>query len=94
MSTCFIPGTIILGLYDCYEKIPLALTYDDVLISPRYSRVVSRSAVALKTNITPKFSVDFPVVAINMQTIVNVVFAKAFSAAGGVALYPVQVPSN
>lgn len=65
-----------------------ALTFNDVLIVPQYSNITSRSQVSLKTKLTPKISIDFPVTASNMETIVNVDMAIALAKCGSVAFYP------
>lgn len=66
----------------------LALTFNDVLIKPQYSAISSRSQVSLKSTLTPNFSLDFPVTATNMDTIVNVDMAIALAKCGSVAFYP------
>lgn len=70
------------------ENIPLALTYDDVLLVPQRSSVQSRSQISLKTQITPNFSVDFPIISINMETVTGIDMAVKLSQLGGVSFYP------
>lgn len=70
------------------DSIPLALTFNDVLLSPQYSNIPSRNLVSLKTQLTPKISINFPVVATNMDTIVNIDMAIALAKCGSVAFYP------
>ena len=45
------------------------LTFDDVLLVPRYSEISSRRIPSLKTRITKNFSIDLPVITANMDTI-------------------------
>jgi IMP dehydrogenase len=70
------------------KEILLALTYDDVLLVPQYSRVHSRTLVDLKTKITPNIEVNFPVLGINMDTVTGVDMAIAMSEYGSLAFYP------
>lgn len=70
------------------SSILLALTFNDVLLRPQYSSISSRSQVSLKSILTPKFSLDFPVTAANMDTIVSVDMAIALSKCGSIAFYP------
>jgi IMP dehydrogenase len=75
-------------IFTAMKEIILALTYDDVLLVPQYSKVSSRNLVDLKTKLTPSFEIDFPVLAVNMDTVVGVEMAVAMSKYGTVALYP------
>ena len=68
--------------------ISFGLTFSDVLLIPQYSDISSRSEVSLKTQLTPKVSLNFPVTAANMDTIVGVDMAIALSKLGSVAFYP------
>lgn len=66
----------------------IGLTFNDVLLVPQYSDINSRIQVSLKSQITPRFSIDFPLVAANMDTIVGVQMAIALSRAGSISFYP------
>lgn len=66
----------------------LGLTFNDVLLIPQYSDISSRSQVSLKSQVTPNFSLDFPIVAANMDTIVGVDMAIALYHSGSIAFYP------
>ncbi len=70
------------------KDIPLALTYDDVLLVPQFSKVKSRSQVSLKTRITPNIELNLPVISINMDTVTGVDMAIAMYQAGGISFYP------
>lgn len=70
------------------ENIPLALTYDDVLLVPQRSAVDSRKMVDLSTNLTNSLKIRFPILAINMDTVVGVDMAIAMSKFGGMSFYP------
>lgn len=76
------------------SPLPLALTFNDVLLSPQYSDIKSRSDVSLTTHLTPKKTIDFPVIATNMDTLVGVDMAIAMSKSGSVALYPRFAPTD
>lgn len=68
--------------------IPLALSFDDVLLVPQKSEIKSRSEVSLKTEIAPDFFLDIPISAANMDSVVGVSMAIAISKKGGIAFYP------
>ena len=70
------------------QNIPLALTYDDVLLVPQYSEIKSRQDVDLKTRITPSLEIDFPLISINMDTVTGVDMAIAMSNYGALSFYP------
>ncbi len=69
-------------------KIPLGLSFDDVLLVPQRSELSSRSEVELRTEIAPGFFLDIPIVASNMDSITGVNMAVAMSALGGMAIIP------
>lgn len=66
----------------------MGLTFNDVLLIPQYSDINSRAEVSLKTQITPKLEINFPVTAANMDTVVGVNMAIALYHAGSIAFYP------
>jgi len=68
--------------------IPLGLSFDDVLLVPQLSEMDSRSDVSLRTEITPGFFLDVPIVATNMDSITGVDMAVAMSELGGLAFIP------
>jgi len=68
--------------------IPLGLSFDDVLLVPQLSEMDSRSDVSLRTEITPGFFLDVPIVATNMDSITGVDMAVAMSNLGGLAFIP------
>lgn len=69
-------------------KIPIALSFDDVLLVPQKSKVSSRSQVSLKTEISPKFFLKIPLISINMDTVTGSEMAVAMSQNGGIGLLP------
>ena len=58
------------------------LTFDDVLLSPRYSEVRSRSDVDVSTTLG-NVSLDIPIVAANMDTVCGPAMASAIDFMGG-----------
>jgi IMP dehydrogenase len=74
------------------QKIPQALTFADVLLTPQRSAVKSRSQVSLKTHLTPKIEINFPVISINMDCITGVNMALAMAEFGGTSFYPRFAP--
>jgi len=68
--------------------IPLGLSFDDVLLIPQRSEVTSRADVSLKSEITPNFFLNIPIVSINMDTVTGVDMAVAMGQNGGVSFMP------
>ncbi len=62
------------------------LTFDDVLLVPRYSEISSRRHPSLRTQVTKNHSIDIPVVAANMDTITGKEMAKAMASLGGLGI--------
>ncbi|MFA4827020.1 MAG: guanosine monophosphate reductase [Candidatus Shapirobacteria bacterium] len=71
---------------------PLALTFSDVLLEPQRSRVSSRSQISLKTHLTPKIAIDFPLIAENMDCVTGVNLAVSMAKYGGTSFYPRFAP--
>lgn len=69
-------------------QIPLALSFDDVLLVPQRSTVISRADVDLTTRIAPAFVLRFPVLSINMDTVTGVEMAKTIARFGGMGFLP------
>ena len=68
------------------ENLPLALTYDDVLIVPQRSDIRSRSQVNLATRLTRSIDMTTPVIAANMDTVCGWEMAATMSKLGGVGI--------
>ena len=74
------------------EEIPLALSYDDVLLVPQYSKVNSRNEITLKTQVTKRFFLDIPFISANMSDVTGVEMAIALAKLGGLGVIPRFLP--
>lgn len=63
-----------------------ALTFDDVLLVPKFSSIVSRSEVDLSLNLGPSIQLNLPVISSPMDTVTEVDMAVAISKAGGLGI--------
>ncbi|KKL76455.1 hypothetical protein LCGC14_2044700, partial [marine sediment metagenome] len=61
-------------------------SYDDVLIIPKYNKVISRRDVELKTKITRNYEIDIPLIAANMDSICDSKMAIALGKLGGLGV--------
>jgi IMP dehydrogenase len=64
----------------------LGLTYDDVLLVPRRSRVRSRRDVSTRSRLTPRIELEVPVVSANMDTVTTAPMAIAMAQLGGIGV--------
>jgi IMP dehydrogenase len=64
----------------------IAYTFDDVLLVPQHSDVVSRKTINLNARITKYKSIDIPIVAANMDTITGYKMMQAMDDLGGIAV--------
>lgn len=74
--------------YVTNHDFPLALSYDDVLLVPSYSEIISRSQVDTKTKLSEKLTLEIPLISINMDTVTGVEMAIKMSELGGLGLIP------
>lgn len=64
------------------EHLPLALTFDDVLLKPGYSQVLPKD-VDVSTRLTPKIALNIPIVSAAMDTVTESELAIALAQEGG-----------
>jgi IMP dehydrogenase len=62
------------------------LSYDDVLIVPKYNKVASRKDVEFKTRVTRNHFIDIPLLAANMDTVCDYRMAIALGKLGGLGV--------
>ena len=62
------------------------LTFDDVLLVPKYSDITSRSQTNLKTKLSRKISLDIPFISANMDTVTESTMAVAMAREGGLGI--------
>jgi IMP dehydrogenase len=62
------------------------LTFDDVLLVPRHSRVLSRSDVRTATTLVSGISLAIPIISANMDTVTEAQMAIAMARAGGLGV--------
>jgi IMP dehydrogenase len=62
------------------------LTFNDVLLVPKYSEISSRKHPNLKSKITRNFQMDIPVISANMDTITETNMVIAMAQLGGVGI--------
>ena len=67
-------------------EIPLALSYDDVLLAPRRSGIRSRSDVDVSTRLTRGLRMAMPMVSANMDTVTESEMAIAMARLGGIGI--------
>ncbi|MDP2696037.1 MAG: IMP dehydrogenase [bacterium] len=68
------------------REIPIALTYDDVLIRPKRSTLKSRGEANTRTRLTKKLNINAPLVSANMDTVTEAQMAVEIARLGGVGV--------
>ncbi|MCX8113288.1 MAG: IMP dehydrogenase [Bacteroidia bacterium] len=67
------------------REIPLALTYDDVLLVPAYSEILPEAA-DVKTYLTPTLPLNIPILSAAMDTVTEYQMAIAVASEGGLGI--------
>jgi len=62
------------------------LTFDDVLLVPRHSRIASRSQVSTRTRLAREIHLAIPILSANMDTVTESEMAIAMARAGGLGI--------
>ena len=62
------------------------LTFDDVLLVPKYSDITSRTQTNLSTKLSRNISLNIPFVSANMDTVTESSMAVAMARAGGIGI--------
>ena len=61
-------------------------SFDDVLIVPKYNKIVSRRDVKFQTRVTRNYQIDIPILAANMDTVCESTMAIALGRLGGLGV--------
>jgi IMP dehydrogenase len=69
-----------------HDDIPLALSFDDVMLVPRRSGIRSRREVDTSTRLTRRLRLHVPIVAANMDTVTESAMAIAMARVGGIGI--------
>lgn len=67
------------------REIPLALTYDDVLLVPAYSEILPEEA-DVRTKLTPTLTLNIPILSAAMDTVTEYQMAIAMASEGGLGI--------
>src|SRR5688500_15881050 len=68
------------------EDIPLALSYDDVLLVPRRTSIASRRDVETATRLSRNLTLHIPIVSANMDTVTESAMAIEMARQGGIGI--------
>lgn len=62
------------------------LTFDDVLLVPKYSDIASRSQTSLKTRLSKNIELNMPLISANMDTVTEHAMAVVMARKGGIGI--------
>jgi len=63
-----------------------ALSYDDVLLVPKFSNITSRKQIDISTQLTKSIKINLPIVSANMDTVTEAQMAIAMARQGGIGI--------
>ena len=67
-------------------EIKEGLTFDDVLLVPKYSNITTRSQTDLSTKLSKNISLNIPMISANMDTVTESAMAIALAREGGIGI--------
>ncbi len=67
-------------------EIKEGLTFDDVLLVPKYSNITTRSQTDLRTKLSKNISLNIPLISANMDTVTEAPMAVAMAREGGIGI--------
>lgn len=76
------------------EILPTGLTFDDVLLVPKYSEVYSRKSVSLTTRLVGDIFIDLPFISANMDTVTGPRMASTLRQEGAVGVIHRFMPTS
>jgi len=79
-------GTVTSAFLHVLMLLKFGLTYDDVLLVPKRSSLISRKLVDTKTYLTPKIQLQIPLISANMDTVTESAMAIAMAKLGGIGI--------
>ena len=62
------------------------LTFDDVLLVPKFSDIISRSQTDLTTQLSRNISINIPLISANMDTVTESTMAVTIAREGGIGI--------
>jgi IMP dehydrogenase len=68
------------------NRVRKGYTFDDLLLVPQHSKVVTRSQVDLSVNLGKDIQLGIPIVSANMKNVTGLKMAQAISGMGGLAI--------
>ncbi len=68
------------------SRLRTGLTFDDVLLVPRYSTIKSRKDARITTNLTKRIELSIPIVSANMDSVTEYNMAIAVAREGGIGI--------
>ena len=73
-------------MYEVHLGIREGLTFDDVLLVPKFSNITSRSQTNLTTQLSRNISLNIPIISANMDTVTESFMAVTIAREGGIGI--------